>query len=53
MNDLELEIEKKYAKAARLKTVKHLEKEYSKELISVFRQREVEKQKEEEFKMIV
>ena len=53
MNDLELELEKKYAKAVRLKTVKQLEKEYTKELITVYKHKEAEKQKEEEFKAIV
>ncbi len=53
MNDLELEIEKKYAKAIRLKTVKQLEKEYSKDIISIFKQKEAEKQKEENFKAVV
>jgi hypothetical protein len=47
------ELEKKFAKAVRLKTVKDLEKEYSKELINIYRCREQEKKKDDEFRAVV
>ena len=42
MNAFEAELSKNYNKAIRLKTVKDLEKEYSKELINIYRQKEKE-----------
>ena len=43
----------KFAKAVRMKTVKDLEKEYSKELINIYRCREEEKKKDNEFRTAV
>jgi hypothetical protein len=53
MNAIEAELEKKYNKAVRLKTIKDLEKEYSKELINIYRQKEKEREMEDDFKQIV
>jgi hypothetical protein len=53
MNAFEAELEKKYVKAVRLKTVKELEKEYSKELINIYKQKEKENEREEEFRSVV
>jgi hypothetical protein len=53
MNAIEAELEKKYNKAIRLKTIKELEKEYSKELINIYKQKEKEREKEEDFKQVV
>jgi hypothetical protein len=53
MNEIDKEFEKKYNKAIRLKAIKELEKEYSSELINIYRQKQKEKEKDEEYRKIV
>jgi hypothetical protein len=50
---MEAELEKKYLRAQRFKTIKDLEKEYSKELINLYREKVEQKKKEEEFQSVM
>jgi uncharacterized protein YlbG (UPF0298 family) len=53
MYQFEAEAEKKLNKAARIKTIKQVEKGYSKELINTYKQEQKEKENEAEFKNVV
>jgi hypothetical protein len=51
--DPELELEKKFLKAQRLKTMKSLELEYSKEIVQIFRDKQEHKKNEELFLKVI
>jgi hypothetical protein len=53
MSAFEQELEKKYLKAVRLKTIKELENEYSKEIVSLYKQQTEQQNKAKEYDLVI
>jgi hypothetical protein len=53
MYEIDVEFEKKFIKAQRMKTLKQLEKEYSKEIVGLYRDRLQEQENQAHFEEVV